>query len=136
MPDLVILAANVRVGAGANRIFKSGIVSEAVDAGEVVQLDSATNQFKLAVNDTAANAEVKGFALNSAEIGQPIDILEEGEISLGVGVQAVAYFLSPNAGKIAPEADVLTGDFKTLVGIAKLSNRMQVKPVISGAQVP
>lgn len=135
MADLNIAPSNVREGAGKNK-FENGEAGEVIDAGELVYFEQSSSLYKLAVNSTAEKAAVRGFASNSAELGQPLRVQTEGVIALGVGVQATAYFLSVNPGKAAPEADVLSGDFKTLIGIAKLSNRMEVKPVISGTMVP
>ena len=136
MADLVILPANVREGADPQNKFERGKAGEVIDAGEVVYFEKSTSLYKLASNDTAEKAAVRGFASNSAELNQPIRIQSRGELSVGSGVQATAYFLSGTPGKVIPEAEVLAADFKTLCSIAKLSNRMQVQPVISGTQVP
>lgn len=134
MSDLVITPANVREGAGKKK-FENGEAGEAIDAGEALYFEEATNLYKLAINATEAQAAVRGIASHTAAIGQPIKLQTRGEMSIGVGTEGVAYFLSVNAGKAAPEADVLTADYKTLLFIARASNRVLINPVISGAQV-
>ncbi len=134
MADLAILPANVREGAGKKK-FEDGEAGEVIDAGEACYFEVSTSLYKLAINETAEKAAARGLASHSAELGQPIRLQTRGEMSIGVGVEGVAYFLSVNAGKAAPEADVLTNDFKTLLFIARASNRVLINPVLSGAQV-
>ncbi len=137
MADLVIAAGNVAQGSGRVKILKSAIAGEAIDAGETCHLDSATSRILLGDANTEIPARVKGMALNSAAIGQPVDLIEEGEVDIGAGVAGTAYFQSSGApGKIAPEADLGAGDFATFIGIGRTGGLLFMGPSISGQAKP
>jgi hypothetical protein len=127
MSDLSITAANVLAGSGARTV--DGTAGATVTAGQVVYLDSATNTYKLADCDsaTAAVRSPDGIALHAAASGQPLEVLTRGLITIGATMTAgVAYYLSPNPGGICPVADVLAGDYPTIVGIAKSTTVLDV----------
>jgi hypothetical protein len=127
MSDLSITAANVLAGSGARTV--DGTAGASVTAGQVVYLDSATNTYKLADCDsaTAAVRSPDGIALHAAASGQPLEVLTRGPITIGATMTAgVAYYLSPNAGGICPVADVLSGDYPTIVGIATSTTVLDV----------
>lgn len=127
MSDLSITAANVIAGAGA--AMKLGTAGATITAGKTVYLDSADNEYKLADCDsaTAAVRSPAGIALNGASDGQPLVVLERGPLTIGATMTAgVTYYLSPNAGGICPVADVLTGDYPTIIGIATSTTVLEV----------
>lgn len=133
MADLTITAASVVAGAGATT--RSGTAGATITAGQVVYLDSATGTYKLADADgAAALRSPAGIALHASLSGQPLKILTEGPITIGATVVAgVAYYLSPNAGGICPVADLLAGDYPTILGIATTTAIIDVKIHESGA---
>lgn len=119
MADLVITAASVLAGSGAKKVH--GTAGATVTAGQVVYLDAATNTYKLADNNsvTAAVRSPAGIALHSAASGQPLTILSAGPITIGATVTAgVAYYLSDTPGGVCPVADLLTGEYPVILGIA------------------
>lgn len=122
MADLTITAANVQPGSGA--AIRNGTAGATITAGQVVYLDEATTGEWLLADADAASAVARGsgkigIALNGASDGQPISVQTDGDITIGATMTAgVAYFLSPTAGGIAPYADILAGDFVTLVGVS------------------
>jgi hypothetical protein len=127
MSDLSITAANVLAGSGARTV--DGTAGASVTAGQVVYLDSATNTYKLADCDsaTAAVRSPDGIALHAAASGQPLEVLTRGPVTIGATMTAgVAYYLSPNPGGICPVADVLSGDYPTIVGIATSTTVLDV----------
>lgn len=134
MADLTITVANVVPGAGAQ--IKYAKAGAAISAGKSVYLDPADNRFKLADCDNAS-ATVRaayGIAVNSAEIGQPLGVQFGGELALGAILAAgEAYYLSPNAGGIAPRADILSGDHTVLLGFAKSTSVLTIDVTASGA---
>jgi hypothetical protein len=137
MADLVITAANVVAGAGAKTLH--GIAGATVTAGQVVYRDPTTRKFLLADADsgTAAAREPAGIALNGASLNQPLTIITEGDINLGATLTVGAtYYLSGTAGGIAPAADVSTGEFVTVLGVASATNNLDMKMIVSGVAVP
>lgn len=136
MADLVIVAANVREGVQPTRISQSTLAGETIDAGKFAYFDVPTSRLKLAVNTSPATSKVRGMALNSAAIGQPVDLIEDGEVQIGTGAVSVAYFLSDTPGVAAPEVDILTGEQKVFVGIGAASGRLRLRPLDSEQLVP
>lgn len=134
MADLSITVANVVPGKGAQ--IKFADAGEVIAAGKVAYLDPADNRFKLADCDNASPAvrAAFGIAVNSAQIGQPLGVQYGGELALGTILAAgEAYYLSPNAGGIAPRADILSGDHTVLLGFAKSTSVLTIDVTASGA---
>lgn len=134
MADLTIIAANVVPGNGARLTY--GTAGAAITAGQVVYLDTSDNRFKLADCDsaTAAARSPAGIAVNGAAAGQPLAVQTAGELAFGAILAAgVSYYLSPNAGGIAPIADILSGDNTVLLGLAKSTSVLTINVIASGA---
>lgn len=137
MADLVITASDVQPG--ANGIAATATAGEAIDAGEVIYLDTSdNNKAKLADANDSAKIAVVGIAVASAAQGQPVPYAGPGSITLSAVMTAgTLYFLSQNApGKLAPEADLLTADYKVLVGGASSTSAFEMHLWNSGLQVP
>lgn len=137
MADLVITAANVAKGTGATTA--DGIAGASITAGQAVYLDSSTNTVKLADADTAgATAGVAvGIALHAAASGQPIKYQTGGQITIGATVTVGrVYIVSSNAGGIAPDADALTGWYKTILGVGITTAIIAMGIQVSGVAVP
>ena len=133
MADLSITAANVVAGSNARVV--NGTAGATVTAGQVVYRDATTKKFGLADCDSAtAGVRVAfGIALNGASDGQPLAVLTEGDITIGATMTAgLAYYLSPTAGGIGVVGDLSTGDYPTLIGIAKSTSVLAVEINASG----
>lgn len=133
MADLSITAGSVVPGSGSIR--RRGVAGEAIAAGQMVYLDPADGTYKLADCDsaTAAARSPAGIAVNSAGDGQPVTLVESGDVTLGSVLTAgTAYFLSGTAGGIAPVADLLTGDYPVIVGIARSASVLRIGLLESG----
>lgn len=133
MADLSITAANVVAGSNARVV--NGIAGATVTAGQVVYRDATTKKFGLADCDSAtAGVRVAfGIALNGASDGQPLAVLTEGDITIGATMTAgLAYYLSPTAGGIGVVGDLGSGDYPTLIGIAKSTTVLAVEINASG----
>lgn len=119
MADLTITAASVVPGSDAS--IQSGYASEAITAGKAVYKASATGKWGLA-DSNSATAEVRqatGIALNGASANQPISVQTAGAITIGATLTAgVEYYLSDTAGGICPVADVGSGEYVCLIGLA------------------
>lgn len=127
MADLTITATSVVAGSGAKKV--TGTAGAAVTAGQVVYNDSATDTYKLADcnSATAAVRSPAGIALHAAAANQPLTILSSGPITIGATVTAgVAYYLSGTAGGIAPVADLTTGDYPVVLGLATSASVIEV----------
>lgn len=134
MADLTITAANVLAGSGSQ--IKHGRAGATITAGQTVYLDSADNEYKLADCDSATPGvrSPYGIALNGASDGQPLAVLAKGPCTIGATLTAgVAYYLSATPGGICPVADLSTGDYPTIVGIATSTTVIDVNFLESGA---
>ncbi|MBZ9985673.1 hypothetical protein LB572_01035 [Mesorhizobium sp. BH1-1-5] len=120
MADLSITAASVV--AGANAVTDSASAGEAITAGQQVYLNSTSKKLMKA-DSNAASAEARkaiGTALNGAALDQPVKFQKGGDITIGaVLTPGVAYYLSDTPGGICPVADIGTGEYVQLVGLAK-----------------
>jgi hypothetical protein len=131
MADLSITAANV--AADGNSSIEHGTAGAAITAGQVVFKDT-NQQYQLADADDVALDEAYGIALNDAASGQPLTVaLSGGNITIGATLTAgTAYYLSGNAGGIAPVADLATGDRVILLGMASSTTVLKFRPFDSG----
>lgn len=137
MADLNITAANVVAGAGAQT--KTGTAGATIPAGDIVYLDTVTTgKWQLADGD-AATAAARGqtgsfgMALNSASLNQPLVVQTAGPVTVGSVLTAgAAYYLSDTPGKLCPLADLATGDYVTLLGLAASATVLNLDVQYSG----
>jgi len=123
--DITVTAANVVPGAGAKK--ENVTAGATITAGEVVY-KAADGDYELADASALATSRVAGIALNGASSGQPLTILTEGNITIGATVAVgTIYVLSAAAGKIAPDADIVTSEFITILGVATTTGIIKVK---------
>tara|TARA_R100000808_G_scaffold19496_1_gene42298 strand:+ start:14236 stop:14646 length:411 start_codon:yes stop_codon:yes gene_type:complete len=136
MADLTITASDVVPPAtGVN----AGTAGEAILAGQSVYLDSTdSNKVKLAdADNTAATAAAVGIAVNSApKAGQPVSYVTLGDLTVTSATVGEIYVVSGTAGGVAPEADLATNDYVTILGIGKTATSIAVKVHVSEIQVP
>lgn len=127
MADLSITAANVRVVADVP--IEVGTAGVAIAAGEPVYLSSTTNKWALA-DSNSATAEARqagGIALCSAAADQPIVVGKGGKINFGSVLTAgVSYYLSATPGRICPAADLASGMYPQLIGMAESASVMKL----------
>lgn len=138
MADLTITPGNIQEGTGAQVV--SGTAGAVITAGQTVYLDSSDNTYKLAdANSTAAAAQAKGVALNSAPAsGQPITVQYAGNMEFGAIItEGEIYVVSATAGGIAPEADLASGHRVTIVGVGVSTTEIKLISGMfaSGAQL-
>lgn len=122
MADLSITAANV--AAGADAVTELMTAAVAVTAGQAVYRDESTGKVGLADSNsaTAQVREVYGVTLNPAAANQPVLVQKGGSITIGATLTAgVAYYLSDTPGGLCPVADVGSGEYVTLIGVATTS---------------
>jgi hypothetical protein len=138
MANLAITAANVL--ASATAIRGSGIAGAAITAGQPLYADATdSNKLKPAdANVSAATANVVGIALNNAAAGQPVSyvVRDSNFVSGGMMTVGAVYALSATAGSMNPVADQASGDFSTVVMVAKSATVAVLAPIVSGAALP
>lgn len=137
MADLTVTAANVAKVSGT---VQNGTAGETITAGQALYSDSTdSNHLKLAdCDNTSATATFVGIALNGAADGQPIAYLAPGAtINPGATVTVgEIYVVSGTAGGIAPEGDLATGDYVSVIGVGLTSSQIYIIGYNSGVQVP
>lgn len=136
MADLTVTAANVAKVSGT---IQYGTAGAAITAGQSLYLDSSANTLKLLdADDTPATATFAGIAINNAASGQPVAYLAPGAtINPGATVTVgEIYVASGTAGGIAPEGDLASGDYVTIIGVGLTSSTMYLVGYSSGVQVP
>lgn len=137
MVDLTLTPASV-VSDPATRVLVQEWALEALTAGKVVYKRDTDGQIGLA-DSNAASAEVRkvlGVVLHSASPGHPAVVLREGDLTLGAVLTAgVTYYLSKNPGNICPVADLVTGDYATILGIAISTSVLRVKIQTAGVAI-
>lgn len=119
MSDLSVTAASVVKG--SNAVVENGTAGETIAAGKAVYKSSTTNKWMLADSNsgTAEARAATAIALNGASLNQPIAVQKAGQITAGAALTAgIQYYLSDTPGGICPVADVGSGEYVCLVGIA------------------
>lgn len=135
MVDITITAANVVCGADPTK--EHGIAGATITAGQVVYRDATTRKYLLADSNsaTAAVRQPRGIALHGASDNQPLTIQKSpGDITIGATLTAgVTYMLSDTPGGICPLADVGSGEYACIIGIAKTAAVLSLGINYSGA---
>jgi hypothetical protein len=126
MADLSI--TETAVLASADAVIENGVLGATIPAGDTVYLAAADDRYELADADgAAAIRRPRGIVLNGGVDGQPTRILKAGDITVNAVLTAgVTYYQSPNPGKICVRADVLTGDYVCIIGVAKSTTVLAV----------
>lgn len=137
MADLTITAASVLQGSGA--IIEDQIAGAAITAGQLLYKDSADGKVKLAdANSGVAEARsIYGVAVNNAAANQPVAVQRKGKVAIGATVAVgTIYVLSATAGGVAPSADLATGHYVSILGVAVSATEIEIAIVNSGALKP
>jgi hypothetical protein len=125
MVDITITATAVLTSSGAT--VENGTAGATITAGQTVYLDESTGRYELSDADgAAALRRPRGIALHASADGQPLRIHKAGDLTMDGLTAGVSYYQSPTPGGICPRADVLTGDYVCLIGIAKSTTVLAV----------
>lgn len=125
MPDLSITATAVVPGEAAD--LQTYTAGATITAGRSVYLDTDGTVKLAAANGAAPIRSPLGIAVNAASPGQPVEVQRGGRLTLNaVMTRGVAYYQSRTAGGIAPFADLVAGDFPTLLGMARSTTVLDV----------
>lgn len=128
MSDLSITPANVI--AGSNAEITQGRAGETITAGTAVYRNSTTGKWMKADSNsgTAEARQPGGIALNGASDGQPLAVQTSGDITIGATLTAgTDYYLSDTPGGICPRADIGSGEYVGLLGLAKSTTVLALK---------
>jgi len=122
MADLSITAAQVLKVSGS---VDTAVAGETITAGQpVYRSTSDSKYYKAFANGTddatgIMQANATGISLHGALAGQPLTVLSQGNYAVGATVvKGGLYVVSTTAGGIAPYADLGTGHYVTLLGVA------------------
>lgn len=132
MADISITAANVVAGSNSTR--EQGTAGAAITAGQWVYRD-ANGKYQLADSNsgTALARTPRGVALNNAAANQPLTIAKGGDVTIGGTLTAgVAYYLSDTPGGMCPVADVGSGEYSCILGIASSASVLKIDIQASG----
>jgi hypothetical protein len=133
MADLVINQADVLAMPGSRQ--EGGISGGSPNAGDVVYKSPDDDRWARAANNSGANGGriPSGIALNTAVVGQPVDVLTEGSVTVSAVLNSgTAYYLSSNPGKMCPRTDVVSGQDVCFIGIAKSASVLVVNFTVPG----
>lgn len=137
MADVSITVANVQRSTGA--IIETGYAAgETITAGQALYLKTSDLRWwKAQADGTSAEATFGGIALHGALAGQPLAVQTSGLITIGgTVVVGGVYVVSATAGGIAPLADLVTGNYVSIVGYATTAALLQLNPANTGVAVP
>ncbi len=124
MADLTITAANVKpaVQSADVQVVKWG---ETVTEGQVVYQNTSDYEYYLADADAVGTAKAVGITLTAGADGEYGVIQKSGDIDIGATLTVGAtYVVSTTAGGIAPIADLGSGDFVTILGVADAADNL------------
>jgi hypothetical protein len=132
MANLSITAASVQVASTIP--LTRGIAGATIAAGDALYSDASdNNKMKLAIATSAAAAAFAGIATHAALAGQPILYIPAGAITIGATLAVGSvYVVSATAGKICPVADLVAGNFVTIIGMPSSTTVLEVYPKASG----
>lgn len=129
MTDISITATSVVPASDATIVW--GYAGEAITAGQPVYKSSTTNKWMKADSNSAtaeARAATHVALCASVAANQPIAV-GRGDITIGATLTAgLAYYLSDMAGGICPVADIGSGEYVCLIGLAKSTTVLTVDP--------
>jgi hypothetical protein len=133
MADLSITAADVKTTEGS--AFRTVQFGETATAGETVYLKSSDQKFWLGDNGAADTADVEGIVL----VGNATDewgiVQTSGDIDVGATLTVgTVYVQSATAGGIAPEADIASTEYVTILGVAKTAALLALEINATGVQ--
>lgn len=135
MADIIYQTADFEVGAGATTLAVS-VGEDGIGAGQPVYKDAtAANRIKKADADAQASAACVGLMCGVGYIGQPGVIVTAGEVTFNNAPFTVGqtYVVSTTAGGIAPISDLSSGDFTTILGVARTTAILDLNIVVGGA---
>ena len=136
MADVSVTAASVLKTSSTSVVM--GVAGATVTAGQPIYQDASDSlKLKPTDADVLASSQSVGIALHGAASGQPLQYAVAGNLTFNAGFTVgQVYVCSVNAGGIAPYADLATGDFVTVLGVATTTSNLKMGIVYSGIAKP
>lgn len=136
MADLSVTAGSVVSYGGAGTDW--GTAGATITAGQSLYIDTAdSNKLKLTDASVAATAVFAGISLCGAGNNQPIKYQKSGAINPGATVVVgMVYVVSTTAGGICPLADLVTGEYVSIIGVGLSSSKIDLLPYNSAVAKP
>lgn len=133
MADLTQTAANVGLTDTAGAVIKKVTFGETIAQGMPVYKATADSEYYKADADAEATASCDGIALTAGGNGEEGVIIESGPVDVGATLTVGAtYVVSTTAGAIAPIADLGTGDYVTILGVASAADTLLLNIDVTG----
>jgi hypothetical protein len=134
MADVAITSTDVKMN--ENSVASVETAGEAIDPGEAVY-NAGSSWMLSEAGDTADKAAAKGIAVTGTDGGgKKFTVCTGGELELGTVLSAQSLYVASNTrGKIAPPADLVSGDHVHSIGFAKSTSVLVVKPQSQGYQI-
>ena len=136
MADISITAANVIPSANA-QLYRKTLAATST-AGQVVYLDTNGKAALADANASAAASTVYGILVTGGGAGQLATVCTK-DPALVIGATVAIgdiLILSATAGGIAPAADIASGYYGTVLGIATSTTAINFNPTAAGAAKP
>jgi len=134
MVDVVIAAGAVICRVGDPTLTK--VAQVAISGGQGVYEDSSNGgKFNLTDADVLASSKLKGIAVGDAAIGEYVTVALPGAVITVAGAsftKGVTYYVSLNAGGLAPFADIGSGDYISLAVLALSTTTALILAINSG----
>lgn len=128
--DVSVIIANVN-GVVSGNTYSDGVANAAIIVGQMIHQKAGDGYWYPAQSNTTgevSGSTAVGIALNSAPgAGQPVRVFKSGKINPGnTGlVVGQTYVMSVNLGGIAPNTDLVTGNYVTSIGVAISASQLQ-----------
>jgi hypothetical protein len=111
MADLTVTAANVGRGHRDGEEVFTFLAGVAITRGQAVYFNTTTGKLALADASAAGTAQFRGIALQTAQVGQSVDVIMRGYVS-GFDLSGRSYddliYVSDTAGALADAAGTVT----------------------------
>lgn len=138
MADISITAASVKLGASTTptKLVQYG---EAITQGQpIYKLASDGKYYRCDANDGVAKAYAAGIAITPGAtddyglIATPSSTPGKSLVNLGATLTVgEVYVVSATVGGIAPDADITSGQFVTVLGVASSTSLLDLQIVVS-----
>ena len=138
MADLTVTVASVAVTSSTAGV-EVVQVGEAVTQGEPVYKKASDNKYWLADADASEEAAGASRLVLTPASTDGYAIVARPGASVNVGATLTVgerYYASDTPGGIKPSADLTTGDYVTLVGVAETTSSLKLYFSATGVQVP
>jgi hypothetical protein len=119
--------------------ISEGVAGATITAGMAVYIDTAAaGVLKPCDADSVASTVCAGLALHGASTGQPLKYATGGDITLSSVMTVGRIYLvsQATAGSLCVDADILQGDFVSIVGVASTATNLKIAINNSGVARP